>query len=57
MKRIWIYDTTLRDGKQAENVNLSLGDMIAIAKKLDQFGVDYIECGWPAANPKDRTFF
>ncbi|MCX7882818.1 MAG: citramalate synthase [Brevinematales bacterium] len=57
MKRIWVYDTTLRDGKQAENVNLSLGDMLAIAKKLDQFGVDYIECGWPAANPKDRTFF
>jgi len=57
MKRIWIYDTTLRDGKQAENMNLSLGDMIAIAKKLDQFGVDYIECGWPAANPKDRSFF
>jgi 2-isopropylmalate synthase len=57
MKRIWIYDTTLRDGKQAENMNLSLGDMIAIAKKLDQFGVDYLECGWPAANPKDKTFF
>ncbi|URA09184.1 citramalate synthase [Thermospira aquatica] len=57
MKRIWIYDTTLRDGKQAENVNLSLTDMLAIAKRLDQFGVDYLECGWPAANPKDRSFF
>ncbi len=56
-RKILIYDTTLRDGKQAEGVNFSLVDMINIAKKLDGFGVDYIECGWPGALPKDKTFF
>lgn len=55
--KIFIYDTTLRDGKQAEGVSFSNVDMIAIAKKLDNFGVDYIEGGWPGANPKDRIFF
>lgn len=55
--KILIYDTTLRDGKQAEGVNFSLVDMINIARKLDSFGVDYIECGWPAALPKDKAFF
>ncbi len=54
---IFIYDTTLRDGKQAEGINFSTVDMIAIAKKLDWFGVDYIEGGWPGANPKDNIFF
>jgi len=54
---IFIYDTTLRDGKQAEGINFSITDMIAIAKKLDQFGVDYIEGGWPGALPKDKAFF
>ena len=54
---IFIYDTTLRDGKQAEGISFSTVDMIAIAKKLDSFGVDYIEGGWPGANPKDRIFF
>ncbi|MGA2141166.1 MAG: citramalate synthase [Brevinematales bacterium] len=56
-EKIFIYDTTLRDGKQAEGINFSTADMIAIAKKLDNFGVDYIEGGWPGANPKDRIFF
>ncbi|MCX7821062.1 MAG: citramalate synthase [Brevinematales bacterium] len=55
--KILIYDTTLRDGKQAEGINFSLQDMISIAKKLDSFGVDYIECGWPGALPKDKAFF
>lgn len=57
MEKVLIYDTTLRDGKQAEGINFSTTDMIAIAKKLDQFGVDYIECGWPGALPKDKAFF
>lgn len=57
MPKIEFYDTTLRDGKQAEGVQFSLADMIAIAKRLDEFGVDYIECGWPAALPKDKEFF
>ncbi len=56
-KKILIYDTTLRDGKQAEGINFSLQDMISIAKKLDSFGIDYIECGWPGALPKDKAFF
>ncbi len=57
MANIVLYDTTLRDGKQAEGINFSLNDMIAIAKKLDMFGIDYIECGWPSSNPKDKAFF
>lgn len=57
MRQIAIYDTTLRDGKQAEGISFSTADMIAIAKRLDAFGVDYIECGWPGALPKDKAFF
>lgn len=57
MKKAVIYDTTLRDGKQAEGVHFSVGDMISVAQLLDSFGMDYIECGWPAANPKDKEFF
>lgn len=57
MSNVVIYDTTLRDGKQAEGINFSLNDMISIAKKLDSFGIDYIECGWPSSNPKDKSFF
>ncbi len=56
-KKVLIYDTTLRDGTQAEGISLSLQDKIAIAKKLDQFGVHYIEGGWPGSNPKDLAFF
>ncbi len=55
--KIYIYDTTLRDGTQAEEVNLSTWDKIRIAKKLDEFGVDYIEGGWPSSNPTDEQFF
>ncbi|MBM4033116.1 MAG: citramalate synthase [Planctomycetes bacterium] len=57
MKRIAIYDTTLRDGAQAEAVTFSLTDKLAIAHRLDEFGVDYIEGGYPLSNPKDAAFF
>jgi len=52
-----IYDTTLRDGTQAENFNLSVEDRIRISLKLDELGIDYIEGGWPGSNPKDVEFF
>src|SRR5512145_356479 len=52
-----IYDTTLRDGSQGEGINFSVADKIRIAEKLDQFGVHYIEGGWPGSNPKDIEFF
>ncbi len=55
--KIFIYDTTLRDGTQGEDVSFSVDDKLAIAKKLDELGVDYIEGGWPGSNPKDRDFF
>ena len=57
MRQVKIYDTTLRDGTQAEYFSLSLADKIRIARKLAQFGVHYIEGGWPGSNPKDRDFF
>ena len=56
-KKILIYDTTLRDGTQGEQINLSAEDKLRIALKLDDFGFHYIEGGWPAANPKDKRFF
>jgi 2-isopropylmalate synthase len=57
MPRITIYDTTLRDGTQREGISLSADDKLRIAAKLDEFGVDYIEGGWPGSNPKDSEFF
>ncbi len=57
MKRIQIYDTTLRDGSQAEGVSFTVADKIKIAHKLDEIGVHYIEGGWPGSNPKDKEFF
>ncbi len=57
MEKVYTYDTTLRDGSQAEGVNFSLEDKLRIAQKLDDFGIDYIEGGWPYANPKDNLFF
>lgn len=57
MQRIDIYDTTLRDGSQREGVSLSVADKLKIAEKLDEFGVSYIEGGWPGSNPKDIEFF
>ncbi len=56
-KRVSIYDTTLRDGTQGEGVSFSSLDKIRIAQKLDEFGVNYIEGGWPGSNPKDVEFF
>ena len=56
-KQIIIYDTTLRDGTQGEQVNLSAEDKLRIARKLDEFGVQYVEGGWPGSNPKDARFF
>ncbi|MEN9273102.1 MAG: citramalate synthase, partial [Gloeomargarita sp. DG_1_5_bins_55] len=56
-ERIWIYDTTLRDGAQREGLSLSLEDKLQIAHLLDQLGVHFIEGGWPGANPKDVQFF
>jgi 2-isopropylmalate synthase len=52
-----IYDTTLRDGAQAEDVSFSAEDKIRVAQKLDELGVQYIEGGWPGANPRDIEFF
>jgi len=57
MKTIQLYDTTLRDGTQREGISLSVEDKIKIAQRLDQFGVHYIEGGWPGSNPKDAAFF
>jgi 2-isopropylmalate synthase len=54
---IQIYDTTLRDGTQRENISLSLNDKLTIARKLDVLGVTFIEGGWPGSNPKDVEFF
>ena len=55
--RIEIYDTTLRDGTQGLGVSFSVLDKLRIAERLDQFGVHYIEGGWPGSNPKDIEFF
>ncbi len=54
---VYLYDTTLRDGAQAEDINFSVEDKIRISQKLDQFGVHYIEGGWPGSNPRDVEFF
>lgn len=57
MRRVEIYDTTLRDGTQAEDFTLSVEDKVRIALKLDDMGFHYIEGGWPGSNPKDMGFF
>jgi 2-isopropylmalate synthase len=57
MQKIDIYDTTLRDGSQREGVSLSVADKLKIVEKLDEFGIAYIEGGWPGSNPKDIEFF
>ena len=56
-EKIYIFDTTLRDGAQTEGVNFSLDDKNKIAKALSALGVDYLEGGWPGANTLDTTFF
>lgn len=52
-----LFDTTLRDGTQGEGINLSVNDKLSITQKLDEFGIDIIEGGWPGSNPRDEEFF
>ena len=54
---ITLYDTTLRDGSQMQGISFSVADKLAIAQKLADFGMQYIEGGWPGSNPKDVEFF
>ena len=56
-EKLYLYDTTLRDGQQTQGVQFSTPEKVAIAKALDALGVDYIEGGWPGANPTDSEFF
>ncbi len=56
-KKIQLYDTTLRDGCQSEDVSLTVDDKLTIAARLDEFGFDYIEGGWPGSNERDAAFF
>src|SRR3984893_13822946 len=55
--RLYLFDTTLRDGAQTQGVDFTVADKVAIARELDLLGVDYIEGGWPGANPTDDRFF
>lgn len=57
MRKVEIYDTTLRDGAQTEGISFSVKDKIAITQKLDELGVKFIEGGWPGSNPKDMEYF
>lgn len=56
-KRVYLFDSTLRDGAQTQGVDFSVNDKLAIAQALDRLGVDYVEGGWPGANPTDDAFF
>ncbi len=56
-KKIELYDTTLRDGTQAEDISFSVEDKIRITQKLDELGIHFVEGGWPGSNPKDLLFF
>ena len=55
--RVYLYDTTLRDGAQTQGVDFNVADKVAIAQALDSLGIDYVEGGWPGANPTDDAFF
>ncbi len=57
MQPILIYDTTLRDGTQGENITFTADEKLKIAKRLDDMGIHYIEGGWPGSNPRDMRFF
>ena len=56
-ERLYLFDTTLRDGQQTQGVQFSTAEKLQIAKALDDLGLDYIEGGWPGANPTDSEFF
>jgi 2-isopropylmalate synthase len=56
-KHIQVYDTTLRDGCQSEDVSLTIADKVEVARRLDDLGFDYIEGGWPGSNERDAAFF
>ncbi|ETW14614.1 alpha-isopropylmalate/homocitrate synthase family transferase [Roseivivax marinus] len=56
-ERLYLYDTTLRDGQQTQGVQFSVAEKVKIAKALDRLGIDHIEGGWPGANPTDSAFF
>jgi 2-isopropylmalate synthase len=56
-KKVFLYDTTLRDGTQGEGISLSVDDKLTVAQLLDGLGVSYVEGGWPGSNPKDEEFF
>jgi len=57
MRDVTLYDTTLRDGSQAEDIAFTVEDKLRIARKIDELGIHYIEGGWPGSNPKDAEFF
>src|SRR6201994_1975595 len=56
-ERLYLFDTTLRDGAQTNGVDFTLGDKLAIARMLDDLGIDYVEGGYPGANPTDTELF
>ena len=56
-KRVYLFDSTLRDGAQTQGVDFSAADKLAIAQALDELGIDYVEGGWPGANPTDDAVF
>ncbi len=56
-RKVELYDTTLRDGAQSEGISFSVDDKLKICVKLDELGIDFVEGGWPGANPKDMAFF
>ena len=55
--KVYLFDTTLRDGQQTTGVNFSVSDKMIIINALDELGIDYVEGGWPGANPTDDQFF
>jgi len=57
MSKIYLYDTTLRDGAQKEGVSFSVVDKLEITSRLDDMGINFIEGGWPGSNPRDAEFF
>ena len=57
VKQVWIFDSTLRDGAQAEGISFSVPDKLKIVKALDELGISYVEAGNPGSNPKELEFF